>query len=89
MVVLPPPLEPTSDVVLAHVYRMSDVEWLGAYGEANVSIGCQLKSAGIAGSYSPYLVLSSDVGVVHGREVHGQPKKSGDPRLEPRGDLGT
>ena len=30
--------------------------------------------------------LSSDGGVAHGREVHGQPKKSGSPRLEARGD---
>jgi acetoacetate decarboxylase len=84
---LPPPLEPTSDVVLAHIYRMNDVEWLGGYGEANVSIGCRLNGANIEGSYSPYLFLSSDVGVVHGREIHGQPKKSGDPRVETRGDL--
>ena len=84
---LPPPLEPTSDVVLAHVYRMNDVEWLGAYGEANVSLGCRLPGSDIAGSYSPYLFLASDVGVVHGREVHGQPKKLGTPKLEVRGDL--
>jgi acetoacetate decarboxylase len=84
---LPPPLEPTSDVVLAHIYRMNDVEWLGAYGEANVSIGCHLPGTDIAGSYSPYLFLGSDVGVVHGREVHGQPKKFGTPKLEVRGDL--
>jgi acetoacetate decarboxylase len=84
---LPPPLEPTSDVVLAHIYKMNDVEWLGAYGESNVSIGCKMPGAGIAGSYSPYLFLSSDVGVVHGREIHGQPKKLGKPSLETRGDL--
>jgi acetoacetate decarboxylase len=84
---LPPPLEPTSDVVIAHIYRMTDVEWLGAYGEANVSIGCRLPGTDIAGSFSPYLFLSSDVGVVHGREVHGQPKKLGEPRLDIRGDL--
>ena len=84
---LPPPLEPTSDVVLAHVYRMSDVDWLGAYGESNVSVGCSLPGAEIAGSYSPYLFLASDVGVAHGREVHGQPKKFGEPILEIRGDL--
>ena len=76
---LPPPLEPTSDVVLAHVYRMNDVDWLGAYGESNVSVGCRLPGTDIAGSYSPYLFLSSDVGVAHGREVHGQPKKIGEP----------
>ncbi len=32
-------------------------------------------------------MLSSDVGVAHGREVHGQPKKLGTPSLEFRGDL--
>jgi acetoacetate decarboxylase len=84
---LPPPLEPTSDVVLAHIYRMTDVDWLGAYGESNVSVGCRLPGTGVAGSYSPYLFLSSDVGVAHGREMHGQPKKLGNPRLELRGDL--
>jgi acetoacetate decarboxylase len=39
------------------------------------------------GAYSPYLFLSSDIGVAHGREVHGQPKKGGEPSLEARGDL--
>ncbi len=84
---LPPPLEPTSDVVLAHIYRMNDTEWLGPYGESNVSIGCRLPGTDLAGSYSPYLFLSSEVGVVHGREIHGQPKKIGEPKLEYRGDL--
>ena len=84
---LPPPLEPVSDVVLAHVYRMHDVSWLGAYGECNVAVGCRLPGNDIAGSYSPYLFLSSDIGVSHGREVHGQPKKLGRPQLEVRGDL--
>jgi acetoacetate decarboxylase len=85
--VLPPPLEATSDVVMAHVYRMNDTDWLGPYGESNVSVGAALRSAGVSGSYSPYLFLSSDGGVAHGREVHGQPKKIGDPRIEFRGDL--
>jgi acetoacetate decarboxylase len=85
--VLPPPLEPASDVVLAHIYRMNDTDWLGAYGESNISVGCRLPGTDIAGSYSPYLFLSSDVGVAHGREVHGQPKKLGEPVLQIRGDL--
>ena len=84
---MPPPLEATSDVVLAHIYKMNDTDWLGPYGESNVSVGCRLPAANLAGSYSPYLFLSSDVGVAHGREVHGQPKKAGEPRLEYRGDL--
>jgi acetoacetate decarboxylase len=85
--VLPPPLEATSDVVLAHIYKMTDTDWLGPYGESNVSVGARLPSANVSGSYSPYLFLSSDAGVVHGREIHGQPKKLGDPKLEHRGDL--
>ena len=66
---------------------MNDTEWTGPYGESNVSVGCRLPGTDIAGSYSPYLFLSSDVGVAHGREVHGQPKKLGEPTIEHRGDL--
>jgi acetoacetate decarboxylase len=83
---LPPPLESTGEVVMIHIYKMNDVDWIGAYGECNVMVGAKLPG-GEAGSYSPYFFLSSDIGVAHGREVHGQPKKSGEPKLEARGDL--
>ncbi len=82
---LPPPLEPTGDIACAHVYQMHDTDWLGPYAECNVMVGARL--GGHEGAYSPYLVLSSDVGVAHGREVHGQPKKLGAPKIERRGDL--
>ena len=82
---LPPPLEPVGDVVCAHIYRMNDTDWLGPYAEANVMIAARLGER--VGAYSPYLVLSSDSGVAHGRELHGQPKKLGNPSLEFRGDL--
>ena len=82
---LPPPLEPVGDVACVHIYRMNDTDWVGAYGEANVMFGARLGDR--AGAYSPYLVLSSDGGVSQGREVHGQPKKFGQPSLEVRGDL--
>ena len=84
---LPPPLEPTGDAVMIHVYRMRDVEWIGAYGECNVMVGAQLSETGERGAYSPYLFLDTEVGVAHGREVHGQPKKWAEPKLEARGDL--
>lgn len=84
---LPPPLEPTTDLVVVNIYKMNDTDWLGPYAEANVMIGATLPGSGISGGYSPYLFLSSEVGVVHGREVHGQPKKLGQPSLEFRGDL--
>lgn len=82
---LPPPLEPVGDVTCVHIYRMNDTDWLGPYTEANVMFGARLGDRQVA--YSPYLVLSSDIGVAHGREVHGQPKKLGEPALQVRGDL--
>ena len=83
---LPPPLQPTSDQVVIHIYNMNDVEWLGKYGEANVMIGAEVPKKA-RGGYSPYLFLNSDVGLAHGREVHGQPKKLAEVCLETRKDL--
>ncbi|HAV24025.1 MAG TPA: acetoacetate decarboxylase [Bacteroidetes bacterium] len=83
---LPPPLESTGEWVLIHIYNMNDVEWLGQYGECNVMVGAKLGKKA-AGGYSPYLFLNSDVGLAHGREVHGQPKKFADALVEARGDL--
>ncbi len=82
---LPPPLEPVGEVACVHIYRMNDTDWLGPYAEANVMFGARLGER--AGAYSPYLVLSSEVGVAHGREIHGQPKKLGEPAIAFRGDL--
>ena len=83
---LPEPLKPTSDAVMIHFYQMNDTAWLGPYNEVNVMVGVELPGRAV-GAYSPYLFLSSDIGVAHGREVHGQPKKLAAPRIEHRGDL--
>ena len=83
---LPEPLVPTGDEVMIHIYQMNDTSWIGPYNEANVMFGAELPGKAV-GSYSPYLFLSSDIGVAHGREIHGQPKKLGNPRVEFRGDL--
>jgi acetoacetate decarboxylase len=83
---VPPPLEPVGDWVLIHVYNMNDVDWLGRYGECNVMVGARLPD-GTPGGYSPFLFLNSDGGLAQGREVHGQPKKWANPRVEFRGDL--
>jgi acetoacetate decarboxylase len=83
---LPEPLEPTGDAVMIHFYRMNDTSWLGPYHEVNVMFGAELPGKA-TGAYSPYLFLSSEVGVAHGREIHGQPKKLAEPKLEFRGDL--
>ena len=82
---LPPPLEAISDIACLHIYQMNDTDWLGNYQECNVMIGSRYGEH--QGGYSPYLVLSSDVGVAHGRETHGQPKKLGNPSINISGDL--
>ncbi|MGV8986035.1 MAG: acetoacetate decarboxylase [Cypionkella sp.] len=83
---LPEPLRSTGDQVMIHFYQMNDTDWLGPYTEANVMFGAELPGQAV-GAYSPYLFLSSDVGVAHGREIHGQPKKLANPKIEFRGDL--
>lgn len=83
---LPEPLVSAGDRVMIHVYRMNDTDWLGPYHEVNVMVGATLPGKA-TGAYSPWLFLSSDIGVAHGRELHGQPKKLGNPKLEFRGDL--
>lgn len=84
--ILPPPLKPTSSTVLVHIYDMRDVDYLGHYQECNVMVGARLPGE-TGGAYSPYLFLNSDIGVAHGRELHGQPKKFAEPKIEARGDL--
>ena len=85
---LPPPLEPICDVVLAHIYRMPDTDYIGQAHECNVMVGARFPGGEpVEGGYSVGLYLDSDAGVAHGREVHGQPKKLASLRLETRGDL--
>ena len=84
---IPPPLEPDGDTVLIHIYDIHDTDYLGHYQECNVMVGARLAEKNISGAYSPYLFLNSDIGVAHGRELHGQPKKLAEPKLELRSDL--
>jgi acetoacetate decarboxylase len=83
---LPAPLQPISDWVLVHLYNMNDVDWLGKYGECNVMIGAELPGK-VVGGFSPFLFLNSDGGLAQGREVHGQPKRWANARVEFRSDL--
>lgn len=83
---LPPPLEAASDLVLLHFYRMGDPDWFGPHQEFAVQIDAHLGDD-IRGAYSPLLLLTTEGGLATGREVYGQPKKLGEPRLEVRGDL--
>ena len=89
---VPQPLEVMGDLVIIHVYHANDTDWFGNYYESAVQIPVRLPASppaglDIAGVYSPYLYLSNDGAVAAGREIYGQPKKGGQPRLEVRDDL--
>ena len=86
--VLPPPLRPTVPLAAAQIYTMPDVEGIGVANECNVMVAAALGDPPtVTGGFSTLLVLDSDAGVAHGREVHGQPKKLGSPSLRVDGDL--
>lgn len=84
---IPAPLELTSDTVIVHIYHMNDSDMFGDYYESAVQLPVRLQGTEVSGAYSPYLYLDSVGAVAVGREVYGQPKKGGEPRLEVRGDL--
>ncbi len=87
---LPPPLEAVSDIVLLHFYRMGDPDWFGPHQEFAVQLDARLRADDgeeVRGAYSSLLMLSTDGGLATGREVYGQPKKLGEPKIEVRGDL--
>lgn len=83
---LPPPVLATSDIVGIHVYRMNDTDHFGAYSESAVQVGASVPGTTEVGAFSPYLFLDSDGAIAAGREVYGQPKKSGKPRIKVRQD---
>jgi acetoacetate decarboxylase len=88
--ILPQPLESANDLVVIHYYHMTDAEWFGNYYESAVQVEVRIQMADgevVKGNYSPYLALGSDGAVAAGREIYGQPKKSGDPQIEFNGDL--
>jgi acetoacetate decarboxylase len=72
---------------MVHIYNMNDTDWMGAFNESNIMIGCRMERSDVAGGYSPYLFLNSAIGISHGREIQGQPKKYGRPNIEFRDDL--
>lgn len=79
--IVPDPLESISDLVIVHFYHMNDAEWFGNYYESAVQVEVKLKGTDIRGAYSPYLYLGNDGAIAAGREIYGQPKKSGQPSI--------
>jgi len=85
--IVPEPLEVMSDLVVVHFYHMNDAEWFGNYYESAVQVQVRLKGTDICGAYSPYLYLGNDGAIAAGREIYGQPKKSGNPSISFVDDL--
>jgi acetoacetate decarboxylase len=82
------PISSTSDFVMIHCYQMPDVAGMGKVQESNVMVGVNVSIDGkeFSGGFSTNLIISSDVGLSQGREIHGQPKKLGNTKIEVRGD---
>lgn len=84
--ILPGPLIAQGDVVAIHIYKMKDTDYFGAYNESAIQVGAALPDGSTNGAFSPYLFLDSDGAVAAGREVYGQPKKFGNPKISIRKD---
>lgn len=78
-----PPLVRRGDLVMMHNYFMPDVDVMGVVEETNVMVGVQLEVGGELhiGGFSTNLLISSEIGLTQGREIHGQPKKLGNTKI--------
>ena len=86
------PLVSLNNYVMIHNYFMPDVEGMGVVEETNVMVGvsvANLQGEEFRGGFSTNLLISSEVGLAQGREIHGQPKKLGSTKLEVNSDLIT
>jgi hypothetical protein len=63
---------------------MPIVEGMGEVEETNVMIGVKFNAGGVEhfGGFSTNLLISSEVGLTQGREIHGQPKKMGSTKIK-------
>jgi acetoacetate decarboxylase len=78
------PLKSLNNYVMIHNYFMPDVQGMGVVEETNVMVGVSvtdLAGQEFVGGFSTNLLISSDVGLAQGREIHGQPKKLGSTKL--------
>ena len=78
------PVESLGELVMIHNYYMPIVEGMGEVEETNVMVGVKVNSNGIDhfGGFSTNLLISSEVGLTQGREIHGQPKKMGNTKIQ-------
>jgi acetoacetate decarboxylase len=84
--VLPPPLEPVGEpLVSVGVGTFGSSNCVGAFAGGWVDV--RAKYNGIEANYCLAMPMSTDVAIIFGRELFGEPKKQGRVRLESDGDM--
>jgi Acetoacetate decarboxylase (ADC) len=84
--VLPPPLEPVGEpLVSVGVGTFGRSNCVGPFAGGWVDVRARYK--GIEASYCLAMPMSTDVAIIFGRELFGEPKKQGRVRLESDGDV--
>src|SRR5437870_13596501 len=84
--VLPPPLEPTDEpLVSVGVASFDDSNCVGAFSGGALCVRARYKD--LEGEYCLAMPMSTDVAIIFGRELFGEPKKQAKVRLESDGDV--
>ncbi|MGO9452835.1 MAG: acetoacetate decarboxylase family protein [Candidatus Binataceae bacterium] len=84
--VLPPPLEPVGEpLVSVGVGTFGGSNCVGPFAGGWVDVRARYKD--IEASYCLAMPMSTDVAIIFGRELFGEPKKQGRVRLESDGDV--
>src|SRR6202050_4080283 len=84
--VLPPPLEPASQpLVTVSVCTFGSSNCVGAFAGGVVDVRARYK--GVEANHCLAMPMSTDVAIIFGRELFGEPKKQGRVRLESDGDV--
>ena len=84
--VLPPPLEPGSQpLVTVSVCTFGTSNCVGEFAGGVVDVLARYK--GIEANHCLAMPMSTDVAIIFGRELFGEPKKQGRVRLESDGDV--
>ncbi|MBV8139036.1 MAG: acetoacetate decarboxylase family protein [Deltaproteobacteria bacterium] len=84
--VLPPPLEPAGEPLVAvGVGSFGRSNCVGAFAGGWVDVRARYQ--GIEANYCLAMPMSTDVAIIFGRELFGEPKKQGKVRLESDGDV--
>jgi len=84
--VLPPPLEPAAEpLVTAGIGTLGRSNCVGAFDGGMLCVRARYKE--VEGDYCLAMPMSTDVAIIFGRELYGEPKKQARVRLHSDGDV--